>query len=130
LLRETGGEGRDHLIYQLNPGGGFSYKIGGNHLFYFFGEADFITGGGLEERYAGGVGASAGLLGSLHPLWKTNLFTRGIHYPLGDRHDSWEAGLQQNFILGKNSSLRLDLGLSKAHGYERIESILSYNLFF
>jgi hypothetical protein len=130
FYRETGGDGRDHLLYQLIPGGGISYKIGRDHLIYFFGEADFITGGGLEERYAGGVGASAGVLGNLHPLWKAHLYTRAIHYPLGDRHDSWEAGLQQNFILGRNRSLRLDLGLSKVQGYERIEAIFSFHLFF
>lgn len=130
LRRETGGDGQDHLIYQLNPGGGFSYRLGGNHLFYFLGEADFITGGGLEQRYAGGIGASAGLLGNLNEFWKAHLFTRETYYPLGDRHNSWEAGLQQNFTLGRNTSLQLDLGLSKVHGYERIEASLSYNLFF
>lgn len=130
LRRETGGNGRDHLIYQINPGGGFSYKASRNHLLYFFGEADFIAGGGLERRHAGGIGGSAGLLSNLLPRWKANLFIRGIHFPLGDRHDSWEAGLQQNFSLGSNSSLRLDLGLSKVHGYERIESTLAFQLFF
>jgi len=128
--RETGEDGEDHLIYQLNPGGGFSYKMSRNHLVYFLGEADFLIGGGLEEKHAGGVGASMGLLSNLHPLWKAHLFTRGIYFPLGDRHSSWEVGLQQNFTLGKNTSLRLDFGLSKVHGYERIETSLSYNLFF
>ena len=99
-------------------------------MFYFLGEADFITGGGLEQRYAGGIGASAGFIVNLNEFWKTHLFTRETYYPLGDQHNSWEAGLHQNFTLGRNTSLQLDLGLSKVHGYERIEASLSYNLFF
>jgi len=130
FLRETGKDGEDHLIYQLNPGGGFSYKMSRDHFLYILGEGDFLAGGGLEEKHAGGFGASAGLLSNLHPLWKAHLFTRGIYFPLGDRHSSWEVGLQQNFTLGKNTGLRLDFGLSKVHGYERIETSLSYNLFF
>lgn len=130
FYRETGNDGQDHLIYRINTGGGFSFKQTARHLLYLLGEADFLSGGGLDEHHAGGIGASAGLISRLHRRWKIHLFTQGIYYPLTDRHDSWETGLQQNITLGTNSSLRLDARLSRTHGYERTEAMISYNCYF
>ena len=130
LLQKTGNDGQDHLVYQLNPGGGFSYKINKASLLYFLGETDLDYGGGMEERYAVGIGASAGLLSSLNEVWKVHLYTREIYYALGGRHNEWEAGLQQNFALTANTSLRADVSVSRVYEFNRITAGLFWNLFF
>ena len=130
FVQRTGEDGKDHLVYQLNPGGGVSYLLNKRHLLYFLGETDLSLGGGLEGKYAVGIGASAGLFTKLTEAWKIHLFGRGIHYALGDKHNAWEAGLHQNFTLGTNTSLRFELGISRIHGYERSEAGLFWNIFF
>ena len=130
LLRRTGDDGDDHLVYQVNPGGGISYRLGKGSLVYFLGEPDFILGSELEHSYALGIGASAGFLTNVTKEWKIHLFGREIYYGLGDEHNAWEAGLHQNLTLGTNTSLRLELGLSRIHGYDRNEVGLSWNIYF
>lgn len=130
LLRRTGADGEDHLIYELNPGGGGSYRLDKRNLLYFLGETDLSLGGGLEGKYAVGIGASAGLLTNLTKAWKIHLFNREIYYALGDKHNAWESGLHQNFILGTNTSLRFELGLSRIHGHDRAEAGLYSNIYF
>ena len=130
LVQRTGGDGRDHLVYGLNPGGGVSYPLGKGNLLYLMGETEFITGGGLDERYAAGVGASVGLLSNLNDYWKIHLFARDICYPLGDRHNAWEVGLNQNFTLTQNTSLRAEFTVSRVFDFDRTTGGLFWNLFF
>ena len=130
LLQQTGNDGQDHLVYQVNPGGGISYKINKENLLYFLGEADLDYGGGLKEKYAVGIGASAGLLSNLSETWKVHLYTREIYYALGDKHNAWEAGLQQNFTLTTNTSLRPEVSLSRVFGFNRITAGLFWNFHF
>ena len=84
----------------------------------------------MDGRYAAGVGASAGLLSDLKDFWKVHLFAREMNYPLGDRHNAWEAGLHQNFTLTTNTSLRAELTLSRFFSYNRTTGGLFWNLFF
>jgi len=130
LLQQTGNDGQDHLVYQINPGGGISYKLNKGNLLYFLGEADLNYGGGLEGRYAVGIGASAGLLSNLSDAWKVHLYAREIYYALGAKHNAWEAGLQQNFILSTNTSLRAEVSLSRAYEFDRITAGLFWNFYF
>jgi hypothetical protein len=130
FAQRTGGDGRDHLVYGLNPGAGVSYPLGKGNLLYLMGETEFITGGGLDGRYAAGVGASAGLLSDLADFWKVHLFAREIYYPLGDRHNAWEVGLHQNFAVGTNTSLRAELTLTRVFDFHRTTGGLFWNVFF
>ena len=130
LLRRTGADGKDHSVYELNPGGGWSYRLDKRNLIYLLGETDLSLGGGLEGNYAVGIGASAGLLTNLTKKWKIHLFGREIYYGLGDEHHAWEAGLHQNFTLNTNMSLRLELGWTRIHGYDRTEAGLYWNQYF
>lgn len=130
LLQQTGNDGQDHLVYQINPGGGISYKVNQGTLLYFLGETDLNYGGGMEGRYAVGIGASAGLLSILSESWKVHLYTREIYYALEGQHNSWEAGLQQNFTLSRNTSLRAEVSLNRTYEFNRITAGLFWNLFF
>jgi hypothetical protein len=130
LLQKTGNDGQDHLVYELNPGGGVSYSLNKRNLVYFLGETDFNTGGGMEERYALGIGASAGLLSTLSEAWKVHLYMREMYYALGGDHNEWEAGFHQNFTLTRNTSLRAEMTLRRAYEFNRITGGLFWNLFF
>jgi hypothetical protein len=117
------------LVFHVNPGAGFSYKIP-PVLFYLLLEGDLETGGGLEKRSAIGAGGSAGLIAGLSDFWKIHLFTRDIYYGWVDNHNAWEAGLEQSFFVTTNNSIRLNVGISNIYGFERAEAGLSWNYYF
>ena len=121
---------KDHLLYQLNTGGGFAYKSDLLGLWYVMMEADFNLSGALEKNYAAGIGASAGLIKSLTDFWKIHFFTRAIYYELGDETNAFEASLLQNFTLSTNMSLRAEISRSRSHDVYQTDATLSWQIFF
>jgi hypothetical protein len=120
----------DHLIYQLNPGGGFAWQ---NHLlglYYVMTEADLNVGRSLEDNYALGIGGSAGLIKPLTDSWKLHVFARDIYYGLGDTTNTIEAGVLQNFAITANTSVGASVSRSRSHGFDQTEAKVSFNLFF
>jgi hypothetical protein len=120
----------DHLIYRLNPGGGFSWQNDLLGLYYVMTEADLNLGRPLEENYALGIGGSAGLIKLLTDSWKVHVFMRDIYYGLGDTTNTIEAGLLQNFAITANTSVGASVSYSRSHGFDQTEAKVSFNLFF
>lgn len=130
LLQRTGQDEEDHLAYQLNGGGGVTFRPHERNLLYLLGEADLVLSGGLGQGYALGMGASGGMISKVTKQWKIHLFAREIFYLLGTSHTLWEAALHQDIVLGRNTSLRLETGVSTVHGHERTEASLWWNVYF
>ena len=130
LVQKVMEDGEDHLVYELNPGGGFAFKSDFLGLWYLMMEADLNLGGVLDERYAAGIGASTGFIKTLTDFWKIHFFARDIYYGLGDTHNTFEAALLQNFTISTNTSLTLEVSRSKAHQFYQTEANAYWNLFF
>ena len=123
-------DGEDHLVYELNPGGGFAFKNDFLGLWYLMMEADLNLGGALDEGYAAGIGASTGFIKTLTDFWKIHFFTRNIYYTLGDTHNAFETALLQNFTVSTNTSLTLEISRSRTHQFYETEAKAYWNLFF
>ena len=123
-------DGRDHMTAHLNPGGGFSWKNGLLGLYYFMMESDLNVGGAFTEKYALGVGASAGLVRNITDFWKIHLYVKDIYYGLGNEYNSFEAGLMQNLVLSKNSSISFGVTRSKTLSFYQTELKCGVNLYF
>ncbi len=130
LSRITARDGDDHLVYGLNPGGGFAYKSDELGLMYWMLETNLYAGGILEKNYALGAGGSAGLVKRIRGPWKAHVFARDLYYVLGDTFNSFEAGVQQNFTLEQNQSITLDLTRRKTRDFFQTETKLLWNVFF
>ncbi len=130
LLQKTGADGADHMVYELNPGGGLTYKNDYLGLCYIMMETDLNLGNSLEKRYAAGIGASSGFTKTLTEHWKMHFFIRGIRYEVGDRHNTVEASLQQSFILTTNTNITIDISRNKTHNLYKSAAILCCNFFF
>jgi len=130
LVQKVMEDGEDHLVYELNPGGGFAFKNDFLGLWYLMMETDLNVGGALDGGYAAGIGGSMGLIKGLTDFWKIHFFTRDIYYGLGDTHNSFEAALLQNFTISTNTSLTLEISRSKAHQFYQTEAKAYWNLFF
>jgi hypothetical protein len=128
--RELFSDGEDHLIYRINPGGGFSYKNDLLGLSYIMIETDLQISGGLKDNFSLGFGASAGIIKKLTGSWKINLSTKSIYYEAGDEHRSVNVSLAQNFKITTNNSITCSLSREKTHDYYKSEVNLSWNIYF
>jgi hypothetical protein len=128
--RELFPDGEEHLIYRLNPGGGFSYKNDFLGLSYIMIETDLKLSGGLQNNYSLGFGASAGIIKKLTGSWKINLSAQSIYYEAGDEHRSIKASLAQNFKITTNNSITFSLSREKTFDHYQSEVNLSWNIYF
>jgi hypothetical protein len=120
----------DHLIYRLNPGGGFAYQNDLLGLCYVMMETDLSLARPLEHNYAAGIGGSAGFVKLLADFWKLHVFVRDIYYGLGDTTNAIEAGVVQNFAVTANTSLGVSLSANRSHGSDQTEAKVTFHLFF
>jgi hypothetical protein len=130
LYRRVLDDGRDHLLYRLNPGGGFAYKDRWQGLWYAFMETDFNLARDLDDNYAVGMGGSAGFIRNLTEHWKVHLFARDIYYGLGDTTNCLELALLQNFSISTNISLAAKILRTLSHGSFEDEASLSFRWYF
>ena len=130
LYRRVLNDDREHLLYRLNPGGGFAYQDEWQGLWYVFIETDLNLGPNLENNYAVGIGGSAGFIRKLSDRWKFHLFVRDIYYGLGDTTNSAELGLLQNFTITTNTSLTAKILRTLSHGSHQDEASLNFRWFF
>jgi len=130
LKRITCEDEKDHLVYQVNPGGGITFATSHLGLVYAMMETGLNVSGALEQNYALGAGGCAGMLANPVPRWKAHLYARDIYYGLGDTFNAFEAGLQQTYTITPNQSVGLDIFRRKTRGFYETEAKLSWNLFF
>ena len=130
LYRRVLDDDRDHLLYRLNPGGGFAYQDDWKGLWYVFMETDLNLGPDLENNYAVGIGGSAGFIRKVTGRWKFHLFVRDIYYGLGDTTNSVELALLQNFTITTNTSLSAKILRTLSHGSHQNEASLNFRWFF
>jgi hypothetical protein len=130
LVQKVMEDEEDHLVGQLNPGGGFAYKNSFIGLWYLMVETDLNVGGILDEGYAAGIGASIGFIKGLTDFWKIHFLTRDIYYGLGDTHNAFEAALLQNLTISTNTSLTAEISTTNVHDCSQTEAKIYWNLFF
>jgi hypothetical protein len=128
--RELFSDGEEHLIYRLNPGGGFSFKNDLLGLSYIMIETDLEFSGDLQDSYSLGFGPSVGIIKKLSRSWKVDLSAKSIYYIAGDEHRSIKASLEQNFKITTNNSISFSLSWEKAFDQYQSEVNLKWNIYF
>lgn len=123
-------DGKDHLLYRLNFGGGVSTAAGGSGLAYALAEADMKYASSLDSRYSGGVGATCGVLMDLADVWKLHVSGQNFFYMLGDDHRYARYLIEQGISITGNNSLRLMLLWEEGFGRRRSEQSVSWIFFF
>jgi hypothetical protein len=130
LTRINGQDERGHLVYEVNPGGGFAFMDAVWGLTYVMVETGINVGGALEHDFALGAGGSAGIIRNLGGRWKVHLFAKDLYYGLGDRFNAFEAVLQQNFSITADQAISVDVARRNTHGYYETETRMLWNCFF
>jgi len=130
LQRKILKDGREHLVYRLNPGLGLSYKVKRIGICHALVETDINVGGALENGWALGVGGSFGIMKQLARNWKFSGIGTYLHYSSGEKHNFWKAAVQQSFILCRNKSLQADFIRRKSHDFYETEFKVCLNVYF
>jgi hypothetical protein len=130
LTRVAGDDNQDHLVYQINPGGGFAYKNSQLGLMYMMLETGLNVGGALERNYAAGAGGSIGVIKDVNDIWKVHLSVKDLYYGLGDTYNGFEAAIQQNFTINTDQSISVDVSRKKTREFYQTEAMVLWNLFF
>ena len=130
LTRMTLKDDKDHLVYEVNPGGGFAYKYETVGLMYTMLETDLKVSGALKYDYAAGIGGSAGVIRMISNYWKAHLFVKGLSYGLGDQFNTLEANIQQSFTINADQGISVDVKRCKTGELYQTEAKVLWNLFF
>ena len=123
-------DGKDHLIFQLTPGGGLAYRLGRLGLGYAMLETDVNVGEELRDKYSLGVGGSLGIVARITERWSASLSARGIYYGLGDRYGLVDVTLTQNYALTPNLAISVDVSRTRTRRFYQTEGKISLNVFF
>jgi len=122
-------DGDDHAVYQLNPGGGFTW--GDNRTMYYgLVETDLLASGRYRDHFALGLGGTLGLLANPLPPWTLHLTARHIWYELGEPHRTLEIELKQNLALAADKSLRLEVSRQRSFGRSATDAALLFNYYW
>jgi len=127
--RETLYDGREHLIYSLNPGFGFASK-GFAGIYYAFVEADLQIGRGFGHDYTFGVGPSAGIIKDFTKWWKILLSSRFMYHAMGDSNRLYALEMKHNFSITKDHALRLNFIRTKSYSQYSTDINLLWNIYF
>ncbi len=123
-------DGRDHLVFRLNPGGGAAYQNKVLGLSYIMMESDMQLSRAFESGWSAGVGLSSGIYRSITPDWKVNFSAKAIFYPLGDTHRTIAGIFRQSVKLSTNTALELNLQREKTFNRYRTDAIASLNFYY
>ena len=123
-------DGDDHLVYQLNTGGGFAYTSKSIGLYYAMVEGDVNLSGSFKENYALGIGASAGLKKNVTDWWTMLLEARSLYYGLGDEHKTFALSMKQNIALSAQRSFSWEVSRTKTFGIYETDAVFMWNLYF
>lgn len=123
-------DGEEHLVYQLNPGGGFAYKLESIGLLYGLLETDLNVGGAYRDNYVLGAGPQIGVIRKITDSWKLNLTAETIYYQVGDSFQENRASLVQTYSLNQSNSLNVSISWEKVADHELSEVALNWNYYF
>ena len=101
------GAGRRPLLGDLHTGLGLSYDLGDEALAYGLVDATLLTGGGIADGYALGLGPHLGIVWRATPRLDLELSAAAGDFPDHLHGISLDYGAAANLALGRDVSLRL-----------------------
>ena len=129
LTRLTGDDNHDHLVYQINPGGGFAFRNDIPGMMYVMLETDLNLSGGLKGNYAAGAGGSAGIIKCTADFWKVHVFAKSLYYGFEDHFNNFEATMEQNLTINSDQSISFDVSRHKTRKFYETRVKILWNLF-
>lgn len=119
----------DDIVYNLEAGGGFSFKKWSS-LVYFLINGSFGVSGGYGENFVQGVGFNVGLIKKLNSFGKIFVNFEMVNYILGDEHKKYNFNLNQSLFLKRNLELNIQFKREKDFKVYNSDFGIYLNYFF
>jgi len=128
--RQFANDGSRPLSTNVEGGAGFAWALRRGATLYAFVDGSLRVHPQLEDGYALGAGASAGLLFDPAAAWRLHAYVRGMNTVLGEDDRPAAVGLDQRLRLSRDVALRLDLARKREGGMSFNTGTLSLLLYF
>jgi len=124
--------GDESLVYTLNTGGGFAWKVSPLGLVYFLAEPELNVSGRYDRSFAFALGGSVGIVRQAFDRWGVLAQARYVYGLLGDKEQGrrFTGSLKLPFRLSRNQSLVLEGEVTEAPGVHSNTFRLSWNAYF
>ena len=129
LKRTMFADHNEHLVFQLNLGGGFTWGDNSS-MYYGLVETDLLVSGRYRDSFSLGFGATLGLLTVPLPNWKIHLAARKTWHEFGDPHQVVSFSLRQNWKITANTSIALDVSRKYSFGKYVTDTTLLFNFYW
>jgi hypothetical protein len=130
LDTETLANGKDHLLYRLNTGGGYAVTSVFGGIWYALGEIDVNAGSQLRAGVTAGPGLCLGALEQFTDWWKLLLSGSGYLYKFGDDRRLVKLTADQNFRLTQSNSLSLQYSLEFVNRHRVEDARVLWNYYY
>jgi hypothetical protein len=130
LDREILRDGKEHLIYRLNSGGGFAYPSHFGGIMYLLGELDVSAGPDIRAFVSVAPGVSFGVTEQCSNNTKILLNVSGYWYEIGDSRFVLKASLGLNQRITQNNSLSLETSQEYMNSQPTFEIALRWNYYY
>ena len=122
--------GDDPLVLGINGGSGFAWQPLPNLLSYAMIESALDANGHLRKGFSAGIGPAAGALLDVNARWRIQLEARALRYGAGELQSANEVKLNQRFVLGRDSVLKLEWSRRREFSQILREGGLSVSYYF
>lgn len=128
--REMLRDGKEHLIYRLNTGGGLSFTSPFGGIWYALGELDINAGPEFRAGVTAAPGFSLGAAEQLSSRTKILLNAAAYWYGLGDDRSSVKAAFGLNQRITQNNSVSLEISQEYMNHRPISEAALRWNYYY
>lgn len=124
--------GDKSLVYTLNTGGGYAWKVSPLGLVYLLAEPELDVSGRYDRSFAFAMGGSAGIVCQAFERWGVLAQARFVYGLLGDREQGrrFTASLKLPYRITRNQSLVLEGERIEAPVIHVGNYLLSWNVYF
>jgi len=130
LRRKEMRDGQNGLYYRINAGGGVAVQWKWVGLCYFMPQAEADVAGRLEDNFALGGGAGAGVIRLFTPFLKSHLSGQIMRFGPGDAHLEILASLVNTFKISQNNHLTLELKWENTRHKKDFTGLVAWHFFF
>lgn len=121
---------KEHPVYYLNPGAGYTYKSKIFGLIYSLFETELQLGQRIRDNYALGFGFQVGAIKKFTKNFLINISTRAIFFGLSETHELYEGSINQVFRLSQNFSLNISFNGRHEFSHTIREAKINLNIYF
>jgi hypothetical protein len=124
-------EDEDRVVLHARVGAGYTCGLGARGFGYALGEGRIEVAGDYADGYVAAPGLEAGVSCDITKRWKAVARAECAYFASGaEDFEAIEIRCDQNISLSRNQAMSLEAGWSVSDGFDQVEGMLLWNVFF